>query len=173
MVLGRETKVYRQDERAGGFTISAQDREKLLKPYLPSPPRTQATQHKPQPIRDFLQHQLDLLVFFAIHTLFSIYVRLRQTKNSIVDRTFAVLYYHHRAPELIKQDVKNLSKLPQHLSIILELKGEDHGTASLEGLMDDVAEVAAWCRCAGIPFLSVYEKTGLCPTSLDSRRTVW
>jgi hypothetical protein len=26
--------------------------------------------------------------------------------------------------------------------------------------MDEVAEIAAWCACVGIPMLSVYEKTG-------------
>ena len=27
--------------------------------------------------------------------------------------------------------------------------------------MDEVAEIAAWCSCVGIPMLSVYEKTGM------------
>ena len=92
--------------------------------------------------------------------LFSIYIRVRQTHHAIIDKIFAVLYYHHRAPELIKQDVKSLDRLPQHLSVILELKGDERGTAGLEALMDDVAEISAWCCCVGIPILSVYEKTG-------------
>ena len=70
------------------------------------------------------------------------------------------MFYHHRAPELIKQDVRGLSRLPEHLSIILELKGEERGTAGLEALMDDLAEISTWCACVGIPMLSVYERTG-------------
>lgn len=30
----------------------------------------------------------------------------------------------------------------------------------LEALVDEVAEIAAWCACVGIPTLSVYERTG-------------
>ena len=96
-----------------------------------------------------------------MHTVFSVYVRIRQIYHALLDRVFAILYYHHRAPELIRQDVKNLSRVPEHLSIILELKRHERGTAGLEVLMDEVAEIAAWCACVGIPMLSVYEKTGV------------
>lgn len=108
----------------------------------------------------FLRTQLHILVFTIIHTLFSLYIRIRQTYHVLIDRIFAILYYHHRAPELIKQDVRGLSRLPQHLSVILELKGEERGAAGIKGLMDEVAEISAWCACVGIPILSVYEKTG-------------
>lgn len=50
--------------------------------------------------------------------------------------------------------------MPEHLSVILELKGEERGSARLETLMDEVAEIAAWSACVGIPLLSIYEKTG-------------
>ena len=108
----------------------------------------------------FLKVQLHILVFTVMHTLFSLYIRVRQTYHILIDRVFAILYYHHRAPELIKQDVRGLSRLPRHLSVILELKGDNRGVAGLETLMDDVAEISAWCACVGIPILSVYEKTG-------------
>ena len=45
--------------------------------------------------------------------------------------------------------------------MILELKGEDRGIVGLEALMDEVAEISAWCSCVGIPMLSVYERTGM------------
>lgn len=114
-----------------------------------------------QPVRTFLKTQLHVLVFTVIHTLFSVYIRLRQTYHILVDRVFAILYYHHRAPELIRQDVKNLNRLPEHLSVVLELRGGVGGTAGLETLLDEVAEIAAWCTCTGIPMLSIYEKTGM------------
>ena len=77
-----------------------------------------------------------------------------------MDRIFAILYYHHRTPELIRKDVKGLKRLPEHLSVILKLEDGGKGGAGLEALMDEVAEVAAWCACVGIPILSVYERTG-------------
>lgn len=71
-----------------------------------------------------------------------------------------MLYYHHRTPELIQKDVKSLKRLPEHLSVILKLEEGGRGDAGLETLMDEVAEISAWCACAGIPMLSIYEKTG-------------
>ncbi len=76
------------------------------------------------------------------------------------DRILAILYYHHRTPELIQKDVKGLSRLPTHLSVILKLEDGGRGGAGLEALVDEVAEISAWCACVGIPMLSIYEKTG-------------
>ena len=161
MIHSRETQLYRQDVQARGTFLSPVERERLLRPYLPSPPKDAPRRKVSQPVQDFVMKQIHLLVFTIIHIIFSVYIRIRQTHHAIVDKIFAVLYYHHRAPELIKQDVKTLDRLPQHLSVILELKGDERGTAGLEALMDDVAEISAWCCCVGIPTLSVYEKTGV------------
>lgn len=165
MVLSRETEVFRQDAQKKGSFLSPRQREELLKPYLPDPLRTPSApsprKRMSRPVRTFLKTQLHIIIFTIIHALFSVYIRVRQTYHILLDRVFAVLYYHHRAPELVRQDVKNLSRLPEHLSVILELKGEERGTAGLEALMDEVAELSAWCACVGIPMLSVYEKTGM------------
>lgn len=164
MVAGRDIQTYRRDVHKQGRPLTPKAREELIKPYLPSPPLSiparNGTIRKLQPVRTFLKTQLHLLVYTLIHTLFSLYIRLRQTYHAIIDRIFAILYYHHRTPELIQKDVKGLSKLPQHLSVILELKEEERGGAGLEELVDDVAEISAWCVCVGIPMLSVYERTG-------------
>lgn len=166
MVASRETNVYRQDAQNKGTFLTPKQREDLLKPYLPAPPTIRSPapasrKRRLQPIQAFLKQQVHLLVFLLMHTLFSVYIRIRQTYHVLIDRVFAILYYHHRAPELIRQDVKNLSRVPEHLSVILELKGKERGTAGLEALMDEVAEISAWCSCVGIPTLSVYEKTGM------------
>ncbi|KAL8714416.1 MAG: hypothetical protein Q9220_001749 [cf. Caloplaca sp. 1 TL-2023] len=156
MVAARETQVYRKDAEK----LSTQEREKLLKPYLPVKSYKITKQPKSQPIRMFIKTQLHILVFTAMHLLFSVYIHSRQTLHIVLDRIFAVLYYHHRAPEFIKQDVRSLNRLPQHLSVILELKAEEQGFAGLERLLDEVSEISAWTAGAGIPRLSVYEKTG-------------
>lgn len=44
--------------------------------------------------------------------------------------------------------------------MILKLEDGGKGGASLEVLVDEAAEIAAWCACVGIPMLSVYERTG-------------
>jgi hypothetical protein len=81
--------------------------------------------------------------------------------HAVVDRIFAILYYHHRTPELIKKDVKGLKRLPEHLSVILTLEDGGKTGAGLEQLVDEAAEIAAWCAAVGIPMLSIYEKTGM------------
>lgn len=161
MVATKETHVYRTDAKQQGTLLSPKQRENLIKPYLPSPPTpSRSSSQSPWRIRALIKHQIHFFVFTIIHTLFSLYIRLRQTYHALVDRVFAILYYHHRAPELIQQDVRGLSRIPEHLSVILELKGEERGSTGLERLIDEVAEISAWCACVGIPMLSVYEKTG-------------
>lgn len=167
----RDTEIYRR--RNHGKELSAQEREALVKKYLPTPPPKSsprspassstvkakgARQQRKRRVRPFIQHVLHLLLYHAIQLFFSVYIRLRQTIRVLLDRVLGLLYYHHRTPELIKRDVKSLDRLPQHLSIILHLRGVEEG--GIERLMDEVAEIAAWCASAGIPMLSIYEKSG-------------
>lgn len=184
MVAVKETDAYR---RAGhGQELTAKQREALLGPFLPPPDELSSTPStasvpKPgtapipsKPIRNFLRNQLHLLIYTIIHTAFSFYIRLRQIYHAVLDRVFAILYYHHRTPELIARDVKTLTRLPSHISVILDREdnpADPSGAPGLEQLVDDVAEIAAWCACAGIPTLSVYEKTGLLKTSHNHIRT--
>ena len=163
MVAARHINVYRQDVNAQGRLLTPKEREDLVKPYLPPVPPAAPLplkRRKSQPARTFLKTQLYLLIYTVIHTIFSLFIRIRQTYHAVHDRVFAVLYYHHRTPELIQKDVKNLCRLPKHLSVILELKEEQRGGPGLEGLIDDVSEISAWCACVGIPMLSIYERTG-------------
>ncbi len=173
MVSQTDTELYRRHVKSHGHELSAEQREKLVKPYLPPLPesRSPATAssqrngvkngrlRRQKPIRSFLKSQLHVLVYFVVHLVLGMYIRLRQTYHAIVDRVLALLHHHHRTHELIQEDVKNLSTLPEHLSVILTLKGEEDG--GLEALMDDVAELSAWCASAGIPLLTVYEKRGM------------
>ncbi|KAB8219049.1 Decaprenyl diphosphate synthase-like protein [Aspergillus novoparasiticus] len=166
MVSQRDKELLRDDVRARGTKLSAADRESLLKPYLPDPSelplrppqRRRKTSPRKTPIRTFLKSQLHQLTYTLIHIFFGIVVRLVQSYHAVIDRVFAIVYYHHRTPELIRKDVKNLDRLPEHLSVILSLRHEED---SLTILMDEVAELAAWSVSAGIPVLSVYEKSGV------------
>jgi len=167
MVAPYETEMYRQDAKNNFLT--PKQREDLLKSYLPTPPQLAKTPRRQmaRPLWQLLRNQLHLLVFTIIHIIFSVYIRIRHTYHVLVDRMFAILYYHHRAPELIRRDVKELDRIPDHLSVILELRDNEAGTAGLEKLLDEVAELSAWCTCVGIPMLSVYEKTGTCLSHRD------
>src|SRR5690606_19197732 len=113
----------------------------------------------PTPIRSFLSSRFHLGLLLAIHFLFSIYLRIRLVYHTLLSRVYSTLFYHHRTPELIQKDVSNLARLPGHLSVILEYDSQDN-LAGLDSLMDDLAEVASWTACVGIPTLTVYERTG-------------
>ncbi|ESZ92811.1 hypothetical protein SBOR_6798 [Sclerotinia borealis F-4128] len=102
-----------------------------------------------------------LILAFAIFFVFNCMQLLRQAYHAVKDRIFAILFYHHRTPGLIQKDVKGLERLPEHVSVILNLEDGARGGAGLEALVDEVAEITAWCACVGIPMLSVYEKTGI------------
>ncbi|KAG6999199.1 hypothetical protein G7Y79_00036g071550 [Physcia stellaris] len=162
MAAVQAAQIYKQDARARQNLLTREEREDLFKPYLPPAPKSNARKRpsKRQPLRDFVRTQVYVFIYNLMHAVFSLYIRLRQTYHVVLDRSFAILYYHHRAPELIRQDVRGLNRLPEHLSVILDLKSEERGTAAIEKLMDDVAEISTWCTCVGIPMLSVYEKTG-------------
>jgi hypothetical protein len=134
-----------------------------IQPYLPTPKKKSAARPEKRSrfgVRDFLRNQLHLLVYTIIHTIFSVYIKFRQAYHAVRDRIYSVLYYHHRTPELIERDVKGLSRLPKHLSVILSLEDDGRGGAELERLVNEASEIAAWCASAGISRLSIYEKTG-------------
>ncbi|GAB7364487.1 hypothetical protein MBLNU230_g5297t1 [Neophaeotheca triangularis] len=203
------------DTNADGRPLSPRDREQLLRPYLPagpsSTPSSRRTSRRRKPensnkpsvksrrqyrsIRSTLAHLLHLFLFWSIHLVFDLYLRLRKLKNALLDRAQAVLYHHHRTPELIKRDVGGLKKVPQHLSVVLSLESSsksqnrsetgayeievgdgmggvlEEDSEAVERLVADVAEIAAWCTCAGIGFLSVYERSGTLKPLLPHLRT--
>jgi dehydrodolichyl diphosphate syntase complex subunit NUS1 len=157
-----------------GRPITPKEREAMLKPFLPEPPPASSTPSKAQiakasrkskvgPIRNFLH----FAIFHVISFVFSVYFRFRRAWRLVRSKVVGALKYHHRSPEFIQRDIKHLDRLPEHLSVVLELNenDEEQGSAGLEGLVNDVCEIAAWTASAGIPYLSVYEKTGMCMTS--------
>jgi len=181
MLNEKESRAFHRNSTLSGKELTPKEREAFMKRYLPptpstnspgaspfasrAPSRKPASMHsKPQrrkPIRNLFKSQLHVFVYTLIHVFFGLYVRLRIAYHAILDRILAVLYYHHRTPDLIRKDVKSLNKLPDHLSVILQLNTEDERGAGLETLVHELSEVTAWCASAGIPLLSVYERTGI------------
>jgi len=182
MLSTAEQTAFHRDKTIDGKPLSKEERENMLKRFLPPTPSTSSPvaspypsrapsqkppvarpklQRKRKPIRSLLQSQLHFFVYTLIHLFFGLYVRSRVAYHTIVDRVLAILYYHHRTPDLIRKDVRNLSRLPEHLSVILQLSPDEDRVAALENLVHEVSEVTAWCASAGIPFLSIYERTGI------------
>jgi hypothetical protein len=194
MILNaRQSTAFHHNRSVQGRDLSAEDREKELKTFLPptpasssnppsetpSPYPSRAPSRRPgarrkmksarkKPIRSALKNQFYVVVYTVLLTVFGVFVRLRKAYHAVVDRVFAILYHHHRTPDLIRKDVKSLSKVPEHLSVILRLNDEEDRNSALRGLVNEVGEIAAWSASAGIPVLSVYEKTGWFESSAAS-----
>lgn len=162
----REMTAFRRG-KLSDKPLTAQEREQLMKPYLPepilpsSPPKSrQSPREKRKP--GCFRHGLHVIIYATMSFLFSIFFRFRRSWRLVKSKVVALLKYHHRTPEFIQRDVRHLKQLPKHLSVVLQFYegDEDQGSAGLEGLVNDVGEIAAWTAAAGIPFLSVYERTG-------------
>ncbi len=104
----------------------------------------------------------------VIYLLFAVYIKGRQMYHGVLFRFREFRYQSHWSPQLIERDVQVLDKLPHHVAVILETKPGKHkkshynsSEAILEGLIDDVADIACWCASSGIPHLSIYEPSGL------------
>lgn len=167
--------------------LSVQEREALLKPFLPSEPSSSSESNirsrrrtAPKPKANKKAGPVKSLLFFAIYhfiaLVFSIFFRFRRAFRLAYTKLVSLIKYHHRTPEFIAGDVSHLEKLPKHLSVVVELNEDDEqqGNAGLEGLVNDVCEIAAWASSAGISFLSVYERTGTDTTAstiLDKQYT--
>ena len=185
MVGLRQQTAFHYDRDESGRPITAEEREKLIIPYLPSldgssdsklsksssRDKTYQRPQRAQRLRPFIKTTLHVLIYNLIQFIFSVYVRFRIAYHNVTGKVSSVLYYHHRAPEYIQRDIQGLNKLPQHLSIVLELDQNDKSPASLEALVNDVCEVVAWSACAGIPMLSIYEKTGTMTCTIAGRGT--
>ncbi|KAI1818441.1 Undecaprenyl diphosphate synthase [Poronia punctata] len=175
----KDTQLYREDERIGHKKLGPDQREELIKNYLPAPPsRQRSSSHVTKRasshfgIRRFLKAQFYALFYIIIHAIFSLYIRVRIAYRAVSNRVVAVLKHHYNSPEYIARDVGALNKLPKHVSIILTLENDGKRDA-LEKLVNEVAEVAAWCAASRIPRLSVYEKTGILKRYMnETHRTV-
>ena len=111
-------------------------------------------------VRRFLKRHWHLLVFTIVHAIFSLYIRIRQAYHQLGNKVSSVYRHHHRAPDLIYNDVKDLRRRPTHLSVVLTLDEDARGGTGLAKLIEEASDIAAWCASARIPQLSIYEKTG-------------
>ncbi|KAK9368246.1 Decaprenyl diphosphate synthase-like protein [Lipomyces kononenkoae] len=98
-------------------------------------------------------------VLIFLHILLSIYLLFARQYYVAKNNFLAFLYHHHRTPQLIAQDIKGLAKTPQHVGIILNYKETEEG-GGIEGLMEQVADVASWSIGACVKQLTVYERSG-------------
>ncbi|QNP99801.1 YALIA101S03e12024g1_1 [Yarrowia lipolytica] len=100
-------------------------------------------------------------VLLVFHLAYSLVHFVQYVAHRIKIRGLAISYHHNRTPQLISHDVADLTKLPNHLAVIVDLQDGSEEGGGVEGLVAQISEIAAWCCGTGeIKQLSVYERTG-------------
>lgn len=106
------------------------------------------------------QYQVNHLILLAIFFLLSIIRNFEYVYHKIYLRLLSITYYPNKSPQVIRTDVTKLAKIPKRVSCIISMRSEDDENGGIEGAVSDISELAAWCMCAGIPSLTIYEELG-------------
>lgn len=106
--------------------------------------------------KEWMNYGILVMVFF----LMALYKHLEYAYQRAWLRFYTIVYYPNRTPQLIRDDVSRLNKLPRHVACILHLKDEKQREGGPEGLINGAGELAAWAILAGVPALTIYESTG-------------
>lgn len=104
-----------------------------------------------------INHWILLMVFFII----SIYKNYLYMYRRIRMRILNLAYYPNNSPQIIRDDVNKLAKIPKRVSCLLNLKDEDEENGGIDGLINDISELVAWSISAGIVELNIYEINGI------------
>ncbi|SCU92791.1 LANO_0E02124g1_1 [Lachancea nothofagi CBS 11611] len=106
--------------------------------------------------------------------LFVIYACVRYIQyeyNRVKIRILNLAYSPSNTPQLIRQDVMKLQKLPKRLAAILEKKREGDVGGGTSGLLNDGSELVAWSISAGIKHLTLYDYDGHLKRNVDEFRS--
>ncbi|ODQ78529.1 hypothetical protein BABINDRAFT_172275 [Babjeviella inositovora NRRL Y-12698] len=131
-----------------------------LSKALTSPKTVNNTPSKDSPVSAWLVFYFYHSLLITIFVFMSLIRNVQYGYNRVVLRFFAYTYAPSKSPQLIRDDVLLLSKLPKRVSTILTLKPEDEENGGIDGLMSDCGKLAAWSLASGIPHLSFYETSG-------------
>lgn len=110
----------------------------------------------------YMKHTILLALFF----LMSIVRNLQFVYNKACLRFYSMAYYPNKTPQVIRDDVVKLNKIPKRISCIINLRADEEENGGIEGLIGDISELAAWCLSAGIPSLTIYEYNGAIKSSI-------
>lgn len=110
------------------------------------------------------------LILLALYFVYSIIRLVQLTCNKIRIRFLNLAYNPAKTPQIIRDDVVKLDKIPKRLSVILTLKSEEEEGGGYYGLLNDAAEVTTWTVAAGVSILSIYEHDGILNNNLHDLR---
>ncbi|ODV63933.1 ditrans,polycis-polyprenyl diphosphate synthase [Ascoidea rubescens DSM 1968] len=111
--------------------------------------------------REVLGYYFFHSILFIMLFFFSFYRGVQYVGNRLKLRFLSIAYNPSKSPQIIRDDVLKLPKIPKRVSSVLSLKPDQDEGGGVEGLINDSSEITAWCVAAGIQYLSIYEYNGV------------
>lgn len=108
-----------------------------------------------------IQYFICKVLLVVMYLVFGLFRYLQYEYNKMRLRVWNVVYNPSNTPQLIRQDVTKLNKIPRRLAAILEMKSVGSVGGGVTGLMNDGTEVACWTVSAGIKHLVLYDYDGI------------
>lgn len=117
------------------------EREKMEQPKL-----HKAVQYFPNALLKFFLLILQYTIRYLL-LLFTVFAEFKRVYTASTKQFTGGLGYDH-----LQQDIGNLSKLPRHMSFVIN---EDVSTDYC-----DIANLIVWTIAMGIPYISLYDRHG-------------
>lgn len=109
-------------------------------------------------------------ILLTIYGFYSIFRSIQYVNNRIRIKFLNLAYNPSKTPQIIREDVLKLAKLPKRISAILNLKSEEEEGGGFYGLLNDSAELTTWTLASGISQLSIYEYEGTLKNNVEELR---
>lgn len=104
---------------------------------------------------------LNYLLLFFIFSFISMYKQVNFYYHWLNIKYSSLIYYPNKSPQVVRDDIIKLTKIPRVLSCILDLKHHDDENGGIDGLTNNISELTAWSISAGIQNLIIYEYNGV------------
>lgn len=138
----------------------------------------EAKENERPPDGGILRHKVLGKVEFAVYKtlllcLYIIYATFRYCQrqyNRVAIKLLDLAYNPSNSPQLIRQDVIKLQKIPKRLAAVLEAKPEGDIGGGINGLINDASDVVCWTISAGIKGLALYDYDGLLKQNVTDLR---
>lgn len=125
----------------------------------PLPPPLAKPRRPASSIAQFFEYHFFRAILACLYLCLIISHFFQYEYHRFLIRLAKISYHHNRTPELIRQDVLSLKKIPHHVAAVLRLRENEEG-GGVDGLLAQTSELVAWCLGAEIEALTIYERTG-------------
>jgi dehydrodolichyl diphosphate syntase complex subunit NUS1 len=119
-------------------------------------------------VKDFNGGLVSVLFYYVNHILLLfIFLNISMINHGVnwyhysMIKFYTLVYYPNKSPQVIREDVNKLTRIPKRVSCILDLKHTEDENGGVEGLINNIGELTAWSISAGIPNLVLYEYNGV------------